>query len=678
MTAPTLPQAAPKWTHAPEDVLRLTEEAIAEDKATEDRIAALKPEECTFESVFLALAHAEAKRRTVCEPLAFYQNVSPSQELRDASSKSDVMVQDHRVDASMRLDVFRAKLAAQKNIKESGRQLDPEEQRLVDKEILAGTRAGLALPDAEREKLTLLKKELSQACSDFKRNCNEAKGIISFTLEELKGVPADSVSGYNKRAEGGKELYDVTFKMPDWGPVTRWCEIPETRRKAYEAFEDRLAINASILSRIFDLRREIAHLLGYASWADYITEVKMVKTAKAVEEFLSELEQKLRPVGLKDREALLALKKREHESKGLPFDGELYVWDYSYYDRKFLEEHLSLDTKALREHFPVDVVVPAILDIYKQLFEVEFVEVEAETWHPDVQAYALWEKDAKDESDFIGYCYVDIYPRESKYSGTAVWPLIPGYTHPDGVTRHHPSAAIVANLAKPPARPEDKPALMGHFDTVLFFHEFGHVFHELLSRTRFARFHGTSVALDFAEAPSQMLENWCYEPTILKRMSSHYETGRPLDDEFIGKILKSRNANVGMFNLRQVSYAVFDLKAHLFQEPADYTKLWCDLRESIGLLKSGDKPLPGQAAFQHLVGDYSVGYYGYTYSLVFAADMYATVFKADPLDPARGRHYRETVLVPGSSKDEMDLLKDLLGREPNSEAFVRQLFGSSA
>jgi metallopeptidase MepB len=233
---------------------------------------------------------------------------------------------------------------------------------------------------------------------------------------------------------------------------------------------------------------------------------------------------------------------------------------------------------------------------------------------------------------------------------------------------------MVANLAK--STPE-APALMRHDDVVTFFHEMGHVFHGLLSKTRFARFHGTRVARDFVEAPSQMLENWCWEPKVLKRMSKHYQTGEPLTDDLIEKIIKSRYVNVGLFYLRQLFFARFDLKVHTDQDPADYTKLWNDLREKISLVKGGAYK-PGQATFGHIMGGYDAGYYGYTYSLVFAADMYATVFKSDPLDPKKGAHYRKEILEPGGSREETESLKAFLGRPSNSDAFLKELFGTSS
>ncbi|KAF7422637.1 hypothetical protein PC9H_010793 [Pleurotus ostreatus] len=668
----TPPQAAPSWNHTAADIISLTKDAIAKHKATDDKVGALAPEDCNFDSI--PLAYSETDLDAVVEPLSFYQNVSPSKELRDASNEAEVLVRDYGVESSMRLDVFQAKASAEKNIKASGQwdKLSGEDQRLVEKMILDGKRAGLALPEKERTELMALKKELSQACLEFSKNFNEENGVITFTAAELKGVPHDVVSGYAKRTEGDSEVYDVTFKTPDIFPVFKFAENPETRKRAQEAHESRLAINVPLLDKALELRRKIAALLGYDTWADYITEVKMIKNAKGVFDFLDDLENKLRPVGLKEREILLELKKKEHEEKGYPFDGQFYLWDYRYYDRLYIEKSLDLDDSLVKEYFPVSVVVPTILDIYQNLLGVRFEEIKGSSiWHPDVQHFAVWKKDAKDESGFVGYCYLDLFPREAKYSHAAVWPLLSGHTLPDG-KRSYPLTAMVANLAK---STPDKPALMRHDDVVTFFHEMGHVFHGLLSNTKYARFHGTSVARDFVEAPSQMLENWCWEPKVLEQMSSHYESKKPLSPELIEKIIKSRYVNVGLFYLRQLFFAKFDIKVHTDKESADYSALWNSLREKISLVKA-DKPAPGQGTFGHITGGYDAGYYGYTYSLVFAADMYATVFKADPLDPSRGKKYADEILRPGGSREELDSLKAFLGRPPNSDAFLKELFGT--
>jgi len=312
------------------------------------------------------------------------------------------------------------------------------------------------------------------------------------------------------------------------------------------------------------------------------------------------------------------------------------------------------------------------LTIYQNLLSVKFQPVEAELWHPDAQMFSVWAKDAQDESGFLGYCHLDLFPRDAKYGHAAVWPLTAGYDRADG-KRNYPVVAMVANLAKPTP---NRPALMRHDDVVTFFHEMGHVFHGLLSKTRYARFHGTSVAGDFVEAPSQMLENWCWEREVLKKMSKHYETGEPLPDDLIAKMIKSRYVNVGLFYLRQIFFAKFDIKVHTDKESMDYTKLWNDIRTSVSLVEGDADPAPGQGTFAHITGGYDAGYYGYTYSLVFAADMYATAFKANPLDPATGAKYRNEILLPGGSREEMDSLKKFLGRAPKPDAFTREILGA--
>ncbi|PPQ91638.1 hypothetical protein CVT25_013193 [Psilocybe cyanescens] len=676
------PQLPLTWEHTVKDLIDQTDAAITRLKSALNRVGSLKPEECNFQSVFVFLESEESLYNSTIETLAFYQNVSGSQELRDESSAADSRSRDFKVESSMRMDVFNAKIAAERNIKESGKwdALEAEERRLVEKMILDGRRAGLALPPQKQEELKTLKKELSQVSLDYMKNFNEENGAISFTKEELKGVPEDVISGYRKRTvtdnAGETELYDVTFKGPDFSPVLSYAESPETRKRTKEAHDSRLSVNVPIIAKAFELRRKKALLLGYNNWADYVTDDRMIKSGKAIEEFLDDLIKKLLPIGLKERENLLALKQADYASQGLPFDGKFYLWDDGYYGRKFTEQTLQIDSKLVKENFPVERVVPTVLGMYQDMFGVRFMEREgASVWHPDVQAYAVWEKDAVDETGFIGYTYLDLYPRSGKFSHIAVWPLIPGHELPNG-KRSYPINTMVANLAKPTP---DTPALMRHHDVVMFFHEMGHVFHDLLSRTRFARFHGTSGTLDFVEAPSQMLENWCWEPKILAKISSHYITGEPIPMELAENLKKSRQLNRGSFYLQQMFYAKYDFKVHYdcdqLETPEAYTSLWCTLRKET-LLSDHDKECPGQAAFSHLASGYDVGYYGYSYSQVFAADMYATIFEEDPLDPARAKLYRDKVLVPGASRDELDILKDFLGRSPNSDAFSRQLFGA--
>ncbi|KAF8128526.1 hypothetical protein EV363DRAFT_1297559 [Boletus edulis] len=434
----------------------------------------------------------------------------------------------------------------------------------------------------------------------------EQKRLVNKMLARWEAVPKAVTWLYS----------EVTFRTPDVFPV---------------AFDDRLANNVGYLDAALRLRRQIAEILQYDLLADYITEVKMVK---------------------------------------------------AYYDHLYVERNLDLDDSLVKEYFPVSVVVPAIPEpTWGQIrrdhrrctgcmapWSVFSNAPKLLEWmthgRSEAQQFAVSEKDVKDESGFVGYCYLD--------PSLAVWGR-------DTLGFVKPHSPMVANLAKP--TPE-RPALMRHDDVTTFFHEMGHVFHGLLSRTKYSRFHGTAVARDFVEAPSQMLENWCWEAEVLKRMSSHYKTQEPLSDDLIAKIIKSRYVNVGLFYLRQLFFANFDFAVHnnSLDVNMDYTKLWNELREKISLVQ-GSEDKPGQGTFGHIVVGYDVGYYGYTYSLVFAADMYARmVFKKASLDPALGRLYRDKILFVGGSRDDMgvpvgvpSLIMDFLGREPDPKAFINEI-----
>jgi len=280
-------------------------------------------------------------------------------------------------------------------------------------------------------------------------------------------VPEAVIDGYPQ--EDGK--YKVTFKTPDIFPIFQYANVPETRRKAQMGYEAKTLQNEPVLKEIVQLRRKVADILGFETYADYVLDIKMAKNAKNVNAFLADLREKLTPLGLAERKKLLALKKEVHEKRGLPADDSFNLWDYRYYDRLWTERELSLDDEKVKEYFPVNKVVPTILDIYRKMLSVQFYPISPDTvdgdmkWHPDTEAYAVWDHQDGKDGEFLGYMYLDLFPRENKYGHAAVWGLIPGCEKEDG-SRGYPTVCMVANLAKPtPTRP----ALMKHSDVVTFF-----------------------------------------------------------------------------------------------------------------------------------------------------------------------------------------------------------------
>lgn len=280
----------------------------------------------------------------------------------------------------------------------------------------------------------------------------------------------------------------------------------------------------------------------------------------------------------------------------------------------------------------------------------------------------------------MGYLYLDLHPRPGKYGHAANFSLQPGFSYPNG-TRRYPATALVCNFSKPTPT---KPSLLKHDEVVTLFHELGHGIHDLAGRTKYSRFHGTSVVRDFVEAPSQMLENWCWTPSQLKSLSQHYETKEPIPDDLIAKQISVKHVNDALFNLRQLHFGIFDMTIHTPASHEDakaikFSELYNDLRIKITGLKGpesfgmGSGWGSGQATFGHLIGGYDAGYYGYLSSQVYSTDMFYTVFKKDPMDPKEGRRYRHMVLEKGGSQDEMTTLEAFLGRKPSTESFYREL-----
>ncbi|GAA5933687.1 metalloendopeptidase [Sporobolomyces koalae] len=686
------PVPPPAWTSLSKTSIPLAlERSIAQSEHVLTSIVSLPVEQRTFETVVRPLALRMGQVDREVEPSLFMQYVASNDKpLRDASVLADKHLNEWSLKSLMRVDVYEALLDADRHTREHSIDLNSEERRLLDRLLLDRQRNGLALDPDQRAAYFELKKQIMTLEVDFQKNCNEEDGSILFTRQELDGVPEDVIQGYERVPQSdGTDTYKMTFKTPDYIPVIKQATNAKTRKRANQGYEAKTSQNAPLLSEIVRLRQQAAELLGYKNHSEWVLQVNMNKTPDLVLDFLHDLQTKLRPLGIAEKDKFLQLKRQEFVDRGWQWDeakdARLYLWDYRYYERMSLEKELDLDDNLLQEYFPVSHVVPAVIELYKDLLGIELIKVPkqfGETYHEDVEMFAVWENgQVGAEGAFKGYITLDLFPRNNKYGHAAVWGLIPGWTDEQG-KRQYPVVAMVANLAKPtPTRP----ALMKHQDVLFqkhrFLHELGHGFHGLLAETQFAKFHGTAVARDFVEAPSQMLENWCWEPSVLKALSSHFERkNESIPEPVMNKLIKSRSLNQGLFNLRQLFFGLYDMRLHTTDsnlDPNEQTRLWNELREQVSLVQveQGEELVPGQSGFAHIAGGYSSGYYGYLSSQVYSADMFATKFKRDPMNSNAGRAYRNEILKPGASRSEMDSLVAFLGREPNNKAFLDSLLG---
>uniref|UniRef100_A0A8C5WNQ9 Thimet oligopeptidase n=1 Tax=Laticauda laticaudata TaxID=8630 RepID=A0A8C5WNQ9_LATLA len=613
-----------RWDLGAEQIRSAAAQLVARTRQVYDAVGALERREVSEQNTLRALAAAELDYTVQRNLLDFPQHVSPSREVRSASTEADKRLSDFDVETSMRRDVY---------------------QRIT-----------------WLQKIKEIKKKLSVLCIDFSKNLNEDSTFLAFTREELGGLPEDFLSSLEKAEEEGK--LKVTLKYPHYFPLMKKCHVPETRKRMEERFNSRCKEeNCRILQQLVELRAQKSALLGFETHAAFVLEMNMAKECKTVATFLDELAAKLKPLGEKERAVILGLKQRECEQRALPFDGRINAWDMRYYMNQVEETQYSVDQNLLKEFFPMQVVTDGLLGIYQELLGLTFCrEEDAQAWHEDVQLYTVQDPAS---GEIFGQFYLDLYPREGKYGHAACFGLQPGCLLPDG-SRLTAVAAMVANFTKPT---QEAPSLLQHDEVETYFHEFGHVMHQLCSQADFAMFSGTHVERDFVEAPSQMLENWVWEKVPLQRMARHYKTGERIPSELLEKLICSRQANTGLFNLRQIVLAKVDQALHR-QPKADPAEEYARLcQEVLGVPATPGTNMP--ATFGHLAGGYDAQYYGYLWSEVYSMDMFYTRFKQEGVMSSKvGLDYRNCILRPGGSVDAVEMLLRFLGRPPTQDAFL--------
>ncbi|XP_041825595.1 thimet oligopeptidase-like [Melanotaenia boesemani] len=648
-----------RWDLSPAEIRTTTDSLIARIKKVYDDVGSSNIENVSVENTLEALANAKLDYASSRHILDFPQYVCPNKEVRSASTEADKKLSEFDVEISMREDVFQRITALQKKLPDN---LSPEGKRFLDRLVTLGQRKGLHMSTDIQEEVKRTSKLISELSIEFNKNLNEDNTFLVFSEHELGGLADSYLNGLEKTEEG---RYKVTLEYPHYYPLMKRCHNPETRRKMETAFHSRCKeVNTAILEQLIQLRAQVADILGYSSHANYMLEINMAKNASNVSDFIDTFHGRLKPIGIKERKYILALKKRECLMKGYLFDGQINAWDLPYYMNQVEQCKFAVNKDKLIEYFPLQVVTEGLFDIYQELLGLTFTEVEhAHVWHENVKLFSVHDAETGEE---IGQFYLDLHPREGKYGHAACFGLLPGCRGPDG-KRRLPVAAMVANFTKPR---KDWPSLLQHHEVETYFHEFGHVMHELCSKTTFSEFSGTLVETDFVEVPSQMLENWVWEKEPLRRMSRHYKDGSPIPDNLLDKLIASRVANTGLMNLRQVVLSKVDQSLHS-SSSADTAEVFAKHCQDI----LGVPATPGTnmtASFSHLAGGYDGQYYSYLWSEVYSMDIFFSRFKQEGImNPKVGKEYRRVILEAGGSVDGIDMLKTFLGRAPCQDAFFQ-------
>lgn len=641
----------------PETVATACDAAMRECDAAVDAIVAVPTGQRTFANTLLALEMATDLVGEASGQYAFMAYVSADDELRDTAREWDEKLDKYMVALSFREDLYGA-------IREyaetpEAQSLVGEERRLLDFELRDYRRTGFELRPEERGRVRELMDQLVELGVQFRKSIDEWDDGVVVGREDLAGLPDSFVEGLKKVDEGGVTRYRVSLDYPEIQPFMANAASSELRRELFEKDQRKGGPdNVRVLEQAIAARTEIAHLLGYDSWAAYAVEVRMAKRRENVDAFLADLRDKVALKAAADMALMRDLARAQGGS------GEVNIWDWRFYHNELLKTRYAVDDFEVAKYFPLDACLDGLFSVTQRMLGVRYEPASnAPRWHADVQAFDIFDEGGT--SPFARF-YMDLFPRPNKYGHAAAFTLRRGRTLADG-TYQRPVSSIVANFTKPT---DSQPSLLRHSEVIVLFHEFGHILHQTVTRARRARFSGTATERDFVEAPSQMLEHWCWEPEVLGGFSRHYETGEPLPESLLDSMIAAKNLNSGVMTLRQLFFATLDFAYHSPGFDGDTTKTMKELHPITGFpYREGTH---FQSGFGHLFG-YDAGYYGYLWSHVFGDDMYTRFEASSPLDAATGAHYRRTVLERGGTVDGDELVRSFLGREPNNVAFLRGL-----
>jgi len=541
-------------------------------------------------------------------------------------------------------------------------------RRFLHKTVDTFRRHGADLDAAGKARLEQIDVELTQITTKFGENVLDSTNAFELVISDeadLAGLPPTArTAARESAARKNLEGWRFTLQAPDYFAVMTYLDNPAIRRQIYEAFNVRATTgerdNRPIITRILDLRREKARLLGYADFADLVLEDRMSHNGARALAFLEDLKSKTERRFHEENRELLEFRRQTEGADAR----ELEPWDLSYYAEKQRSALYDFDEEALRPYFPMERVVAGLFDLVNRLYGVRVVEEPGvPAWDPQVRYYRVDENGA-----LLGGLYADWYPRENKRGGAWMDALITG--GPANGVFHPHLGLICGNLSTPVG---GKPALLTHREVETIFHEFGHLLHHLLSSVEVRSLAGTSVAWDFVELPSQIMENWCWERESLDLFARHWETGEPIPDDLFQKLKRARTFRAANAQMRQIGFGVIDLLLHTRYSPE---RDGGPIEYSRRLLEEfSPAPLPPEhammAAFTHLFANpvgYGAGYYSYKWAEVLDADAFTRFRDAGIFSREVGREFRSKILAKGDSEDPADLYRDFMGREPDPRA----------
>ena len=668
LTESSAPFGAPQFDKIEnEHYLPAFEAGIAQAKAEIDAIIA-NEEEPTFENTIEAMEYAGETLNTVASIFYNLMEANTNEQMQEIAEQLSPMLTEYEMYVSLNPVLFEKVKAVYEKRNELG--LAQDQMKLLEDNYKGFVRGGANLSDEDKELYSKWSEELSLTTLQFSKNVLAATNayVLNITDEaDLAGLPEFvRTMAAETAAEKGLEGWAFTLQAPSYSPFLKYSENRELRRQIWTASNTR-AIggefdNTEIVKKIVDLRIKIANILGYETYADYALEERMAKSRQNVTEFIMNLLEPSLPFAKKDVADVFAYAKKNG------FEGKrLESWDFSYWSEKYQQAEYSLSAEELKPYFQLESCIDAVFGLATRLYGISFTELDnVPVYHEDVKVYEV--KDA--DGSHLALFYTDFFPRASKRGG-AWMTEFRGQSIKDGVEKR-PFISIVCNFTKPTA---DAPALITHDELTTFLHEFGHALHGIFAQGRYGSLTGTNVSRDFVELPSQIMENWAFEPEYLNSFAKHYQTGEAIPAELIEKIVAAKNYLAGYAQVRQLHYGLLDMSWHtLTAVPSESTVEF----ETKALAPYAVMPAVEGAAFSgsfsHIFsGGYSAGYYSYKWAEVLEADAFSLFKEKGIFNTEVAASFRENILSKGGAEDEAVIYRNFRGHDPQPEALMKKL-----
>src|SRR5256885_9247032 len=652
----------PDWEKTPEGIESAMKSAIAKANAGRDQIGAQDPGKVTFKSTVAALDDVTYEASLAANRATLIKETNTNPAMRTAAENAVKAFQDWVVGVDYREDVYKAI----KTFADTQPKLSGEDEKLLKETLRDYRRAGLELPPDQRKEVEEFRKELRKMGTDFETHIVKSNAPVMFSKADLDGLPESFFASPGIKT--GDDVYTVMANVTwQFNTVQENAKNEATRKQLYIVRETLAKDkNVPVLNQMLTLRNEIALRLGYKSWDDYQTEVKMAKTGTNAEKYINDLVAGIQP---KFDSEVAELQKLKAADTNDP-NAKIMVWDWRYYSNQLNKQKYAVDKEALRAYFPFQKVFDGMFNIYQSIFGLKFEKIVAPyKWIDDLQLYLVTDSATGDP---LGMFYLDMFPREGKFNHFAQFEIISGKLLPDGEYQR-PTVALLCNFSPPTA---DKPSLMTHQEVETLFHEFGHALHSIVTRAKYSRFAGMHVPGDFVEAPSQMLQNWVWDKKVLDTFAADYrDPSKKIPAEIVKKMNDAKLANAGVLYRRQFAFASLDLELHnqhAEDMPFDCVAISNPILEKVFL--PIDPSTTFVSYFGHLNG-YDAGYYGYAWADAIAADM-ATVFekaKDGYLDKQAGVRLRHEIYEQGDSREVNMSIETFLGRKQSVEPFLKKI-----